>query len=152
MTDEMQRDATTGEHIMQALKDIKIGGKLVLDNDDVVTIIHLSRSQIVSQGDAGYYLNSSINGKSTELSEFDIKAKHDPRWWLKDLPDASIFNSEVEYLEYDPRKGWFCYIAGCGLPTYLDCLKTPKLAIDETNLSRITLLNLKTWQEQSKNV
>ena len=161
---EKKLDATTGEHTMQELKDIEVGGKLVLDNDDVVTIIHLNTSQIVSQGDAGYYLNSRINGKSTELAEFDIKAKHDPRWWLKDLPDADLFrgnwlacsdscdNSEWHVWDEEPSEGltsWVkkpCDNIFCERVT---AIKMPTLTGDAWKKSKISIARLKEWQEKT---
>jgi len=88
--------------------------------------------------------------------------RHEPRYWLKDLPDADLFT--YDWIACDSDGTWFYYMSeprsndvnhvekgsASEQSGHLDCLQMPRLKNDEWKLSKISMVELKEWQEANK--
>jgi hypothetical protein len=73
----------------------------------------------------------------------------DPRHWLKDLPDADLFDDSVSHIRNNGDLWEYCTASGEFWHQIL-LIKMPKLTGDEWKLSKISIPYLKAWQEQNK--
>ncbi|HHZ71427.1 MAG TPA: hypothetical protein EYN54_14375 [Methylococcaceae bacterium] len=73
--------------------------------------------------------------------------RHEPRYWLKDLPDADLFNVGIGGI-YCNKAGWF---ASSGeLSGSFITNRMPELTPNDYSLSKISMVELKEWQEANK--
>lgn len=109
-------------------------------------------------------LGGLINGGDSLITNSLVK-RHEPRWWLSQLPDADLL--DLEWLSIDNDNHIYLYnhepriLAGCerwnggysSESTRLSGLKCmPKLKNDEWKLSKISIDELRKWQNDNKNV
>lgn len=81
-----------------------------------------------------------------------IRAKNDPRHWLKDLPDADLFHNDLTWVEcHWKNKGNFWFASCKGIEAeYWVPLKMPTITEEECEQSKISIAKLREWQEANK--
>ena len=139
------------------LSDSKVGDEFNCRNHNVHKLVYVGIGEYCFNGAGGLHVVSA-DGKSTELI---LVSKHDPRHWLKDLPDAGLFADDVNHIAANCQSLWYwytgvsqnegsCFIARTGDVERLRGIKMPVLTGDEWKLSKISIPDLKAWQEQNK--
>lgn len=143
------------------LRVAKVGDGYEDEKGNVFEIIATGLVNIVvkSPHDGGFFVVSR-DGSFLMLSSLRLVKKHVPRPWLKDLPGADLFNGE--WLAYN-NNGWWnvfnaepvishayyaCQVNGKYHP--LNGVKMPTLTGDEWKDSKISIPDLKAWQEANK--
>lgn len=165
LPDAVMDKAKEKETKMIDLNGVKVGDSLVLRNSEVVNVLitHEESDQMVVGNEKAICICDMTTGAGSECSEYDIVSKHEPRHWLKDLPDVGLFNDEVKFLAWcNHRKGW-CAFGGEPIVDFDDShtngffsnypltgIKMPKLTGDEWKDSKISILDLKAWQLKNK--
>ncbi len=131
------------------LTGAKVGEKFMLSGEQEVAVLAVNEAQVVFSNDEGFYLNSAITGKSAEgVPEFDVVGKHDPRPWLKDLPDADLFSDDVDYILCTER-GWEFKLKSSFSTSDMTMVKMPVITSDQCKDSYITIVKLKAWQVEN---
>ena len=82
-------------------------------------------------------------------SDFCIVAKHDPHHWLKDMPDADLFKIQDGYLVLEARGTWYSRCNRTTAQYNLSGINMPTLTGDEWRNSKISIADLRVWQEQN---
>jgi len=140
------------------------------DNMEGVKLNGLAKLEYITpNGFYVFYCGSGEIGILIVVDEYGIGVytgkqqsftKHDPRHWMKDLPDADLFNDG--WLSLNRSNGWLWSIREpvLGLKSYslsaeyliydISFLKMPTLIADEWELSKISIPDLKAWQEANK--
>jgi hypothetical protein len=115
-------------------------------SNQVMKVVFVGKDDRVMQTDAGGLHVFNHNCKSSECGTWKITAKHEPRWWLKDLPDASFFEFYDTYeIRCESNGFWWANSEKINYPLNKD--KMPKLTGDEHKLSKISIPDLRTWQK-----
>jgi hypothetical protein len=133
-----------------------VGDKFVLNNGKVVSFFARTKMNSICEMEGGYAILYEHDGKFDEGVEhgeasesWRIVAKHDPRHWLKDLPDADLFDEDMDYLDFCGNVNhWRCTDID-GTYAWM-CLKMPTLTGDEWKLSKISIVELRAWQAANK--
>lgn len=109
-------------------------------SDDYVLIDQNGSHHVIDKG------SDSTNG-----TDFRLRSKYDHRHWLKDLPDADLFDSSVDWVEcHWKNKGNFWFGSNEGIEAeYWIPLKMPTITEEECEQSRISIPELRKWQVQS---
>ncbi len=121
----------------------KIGDKFNTDGEFTVGLVHKSAddTRFCLEQDGSLFILLR-DGSSKHLN---ITSKHDPRPWLKDLPDADLFHGDVEFIHC--IQGDWCYlIAGWMVCHKINIIKMPKLTADQWEDSKISITDLRAWQ------
>jgi len=150
---EIGMENTKEEATMIDLSKAEIGDEFVCDRDfkgDVVmsvVFVDKSKTCFVLRGDGGGDMFVHENGKGIVSGRQGVVSKHEPRWWLKKLPDADLFNADIESIKYemDSEKGNWYVAAGSG--DHWCSFKMPTLTGDEWKQSKISIDELREWQK-----
>lgn len=141
------------------LSTAEVGDELVCSDGDIHEVKYIGAAALCTIKDGDLYL-FWLNGVSAERSypkDFVIESKHEPRHWLKDLPDAKRLNDG--YFACDSDGSWYFHSDepeltesqwSSGDESCTSMFKMPNLAGDEWKLSKISIADLKAWQEQNK--
>lgn len=136
-------------------------GKVVGDqfecHGDIVTLAYISksRSRFVLDSNSGGVMVCNKNGNGCTSAPFQLKS-HDPRPWLKDMPDAGLFSDGWLAFEHE-GDGWSWYSSNpsCGDARlepaslwFLKCL--PLLTGEQWVDSCISIADLAKWQAERK--
>ena len=127
-----------------------------------VAFIDKSKTCFVLRGDGVGDLFVHENGKTIVSRLQGVIKKHDPRPWLKDLPDADLFN--YQWLACDEDGSWYYYSSEPKITPvnhhanhdvteqsgHLDCIKMPTLTGDQWKQSKISITELREWQETNQ--
>lgn len=140
-----------------------IGDEFVDGSGDKFKLLIIGENDAVVSGynndDRAYHYLVNLDGTFTD-EEICLVSKYDPRHWLKDLPDADLFTDG--WLSLSNHKGWLWSIKEPikGSKAYqlrsdyliydISFLKMPKLTGDEWKQSKISIVDLKAWQESNK--
>ena len=139
-----------------------IGKEFENDNGEIFTLMHIGTiNGVVSDFNGLFRLTPLIvgAGKLDNSVHFERMVKrHEPRWWLKDLPDADLL--KYYWVSCDGSGNWFNYSAepvihkddsyfhSGGPIQSMGCIKSmPTLKNEEWKLSKISIKELKEWQE-----
>lgn len=168
LVDDRPVNLTENKEVVMDLSFEDVGREFLTRDGRIVIGVLFSDVQFVTLDKEGekYFNIHRLDGVSTEYKELgglctctDIVSRYDPRPWLKDLPDYSIFKGE--YLTCDRDGVWVSHsedpkiVGGCwrkvGSPTYrrcsLDGLRImPVLEGDQWRLSKIKLSDLAEYQ------
>ena len=145
------------------LSSAKVGDKFVDSNRNIVEIMiadngcdrYVAKGLGVTGGKV-FYVVYDNDGVNLNDDCCDIIAKHDPRPWLKDLPNADLFEDDI-YLYCSASNQWsfggqstsLCseqtYFMGAR--TILSGIKMPNLTGDQWKDSKISIDELRDWQE-----
>jgi len=134
-------------------------------NDVVMEVLFSSESlATVILGANGFGdMQVDFDGMGITSKRQGVISKHEPRHWLKDLPDADLFT--YQWLACDEDGSWYYYSSEPKITTvnhhanyydateqsgHLDCLKMPTLTGDEWQLSKISIDELRAWQTVNK--
>lgn len=138
------------------LSSAKVGDKFDTVDCDVIELVSKGTNYATKSIKHGHHLLHKKDGRcdeyksgSTNLeSDWDIVANHDPRPWLKDLPDADSFLSGVKHLRCDSDYQWLAVVADGDY--YFNFTKTPTLTGDQWRDSKISIDELRAWQKLNK--
>ena len=135
--------------MMIDLTGAKVGEQYVIGSGEVMTVLIKTVDAIVLGNDE---LSCMVDfGGETQHanSSMSVIRKHEPRHWLKDLPSADLFEL---YGGVDLTCGengvWLSHDEG-GFTLPLNKGKMPTLTGDEWKDSKISIVDLKAWQEQN---
>ena len=147
------------------LNHCKIDDKFVTARGLVMTVFAFGHNSVVMRDEEGQFNVFDIDSGCVITfktgPQYDIVSKHDPRPWLKDLPDAGLF--EDGWLAIHADEGWYWFekepvisnneyyhTNGMFVLVPIMGIKMPKLTDDEWRDSKISIPDLKAWQEQNK--
>lgn len=124
--------------------------KVVIVGDiDVVTIAEYPKAEY-PEGNLHCVFRKS-NAEEVEDGSAVLVSKIDNRPWLKDMPDARIFDDKVKWLEYSG--GHECWLYSWN-DSYEDLrripLKMPEITQKQAKDSKITIKELREWQLNNK--
>jgi len=144
---------TQKETKMIDLSNAKVGDKFVLACGDTAELIDINKSkeEYLLKDNDGFHIND-IYGRSllAHSAGCNIVAKHDPRPWLKDLPDADLFTSSVTHICFNEEQGWL-YTMNCGKTWHqINVIKMPTLTGDQWEDSKISIDELRACQRENK--
>lgn len=148
----------------------KEGNKLKLTKDDIgkefenkagitfeVCLVGDHGAVLISQ--FGDYITCSLNGVISQDDDNLLVNRHEPRWWLKDLPNANLFKGK--WIACDRLNRWIIFphkpvIGSTGFyqgGSELVGIKMPLLKPKkcEWKLSEISIEELGKWQKENKN-
>jgi len=148
------------------LSNAKVGDKFVARNDTIVSFLARTKMNSICESNTGraivYHHNGQLDesvGAGINNYGWDIKSKHEPRHWLKDLPDADLFSDDVNWIAFDNNQSWWAYpsepellirdFEGKG-QQQIKAIKMPTLSGDDWKLSKISIADLKAWQGANK--
>lgn len=144
-----------------------IGNKFECNNDGYrrAKLVYISGSDRFCFENSGGGLFVTDEDGDFVTNKTSIVKRHEPRWWLSQLPDADLL--DLEWLSIDNDNHIYLYnhepriLAGCerwnggysSESTRLSGLKCmPKLKNDEWKLSKISIDELRKWQNDNKNI
>jgi hypothetical protein len=139
------------------LRTAKVGDEFVDKNSNIVELVIAdhSVSRYVGKGVGacggkvfyGIYTNEGCN---VDQRSCGLASKHEPRHWLKDLPNTDLFSLyKANYIYCDKTFGWKS-VSHSQMTLDLDDELMPTLTGDEWKLSKISIVELRAWQEQNK--
>ena len=147
------------------LSTAAVEDKLVDSDGAIHTIKIIGNGEVCTAMDGDFYL-FSFSGATSECNEdssIELVEKHEPRHWLKDLPDADLFTEEVEFLASDSDSVWWGYgddpeingryfegIDSWSMHPINMPINMPTLSGDEWELSKISIDDLRAWQKENK--
>jgi len=137
-------------------------GKKFEDRFEQVYKIQLcTDSDVAVTDNDGHIFVCDYDGVFENAITNQLIKRHEPRYWLKDLPDADLFT--YDWIACDENGEWYnyeysppilsdvAYGAGGGGMFCMACIKDlPKLTGDEWKLSKITIDDLRVWQKENK--
>ena len=147
-----------------------VGDKFLDDNDNVVEIVIVDHEtgRYIGKG-AGviggrtFYGVYYKNGYNDINDAVGLVSKHEPRHWLKDLPDADLFIDDITHIAGTRGGEWQAYRGESIMGTCcfdnestdtftssINMIKMPTLTGDEWCDSKISIVDLKAWQEVNK--
>ena len=109
---EVGMEDTKEETTMIDLSGCKLGDELLTEYEFVVVVIAISeasRTEVCCRFPDGGIALFDIDGKRSDHAKDPIISKHEPRHWLKDLPDADLFCTDINYIFATSDGYWFCY-------------------------------------------
>lgn len=137
-----------------------VGKEFEIGSGSVFKSLYFKNEQSVLEGPVGDLHVCDSYGYMDSLSVSIIK-RHEPRWWLKDMPDAGAF------ILFEIK--WLACIGGCWhahqdepifnndhfqydshMATILNRYLMPQLKGDEWELSKISIDDLREWQKENK--
>lgn len=139
------------------LTGTKIGEKyLTEDNQEcsVVAIGHYTVCFNLTVVDFLFVTND--DGKPSEThngcNELTIKCKVDTRPWIKDLPDADLFDPNVISIKVCEDNGWVYNMTNSQHACWhqINVIRMPQLTTDQLKDSEITIVDLKVWQRSNQ--
>ena len=143
---------------MQDLKSAKLKDNFLLRSGERVEIVMIDGNDYVVKSEVNGLMMMDISGAASN-SLNDIVSKHEPRPWLKLLPDADIFEDDIYlYCSFSGRWGYSKHsrrinqYGSCwaGSITLFSAIKMPTLTGEQWKLSKISIPDLKAWQLENK--
>lgn len=135
------------------LSTTKVGDEFVDGNDNIIKIVCVNNYApkkyvgTINGRSAGMY---DKHGKNIDPTCVNIVSRYEPRHWLKDLPDAWVFELyETLELSCGSSGVWFAHLRNDTLA--IAGPKMPTLTGEEWKLSEISIPDLKAWQEANSN-
>jgi len=162
---EVGTEDTKKEMMMIDLRGAKVGDYLNANSGGIYKVVMFGLVNLIVKlkgSDSAPYATCTMDGYIDE--KICIVSKHDRRWWLKDLPDADIFNDGWLAIQADEGWYWFerepvissddeyYHTNGMFILTPISGIKMPELADDEWKLSKISIAELREWQDEYINV
>jgi len=158
------KKATKVKEETTSLINAKRGEQFVLNNDEVVTFFARTKMSSICQLGNGYAMLYTHDGEFDEYvasdddaDNWNIKSKHDPRHWLKHLPDADLFHESFTHLACDRNGQWKVHASSplmYNFSEWKSMRHLPVLRIEgkaltgkEWEQSKISIPELKAWQE-----
>ncbi len=132
-------------------------------NNERYELLMKSDKDFVIKGNGGRLYIVNRQGSSYDADAVKLTTKHEPRHWLKDLPNTDFFSDGVNWLAYYKGIGaWFAYYSepssdnsgseDGGSISALDMIKMPKITGDEWKLSKISIPDLNAWQAANSKI
>ena len=134
-----------------------VGEKFENDFGQVFKIELCGGADIAVTDNDGYIFVCDYCGVFENKVTKPLVKRHEPRWWLKDIPDADLF--VCNWLACDKGGIWYGFggeeplIFECGyddengrMVTPLKSIRMPNLTSDEWKLSKISIKELREWQ------
>jgi len=159
-----KKQAPQKEIKMIDLSAAQVGDEFVDGVGEICKLVYMTdMDKCFEIGSSGLLITIDDNGGCSSAPARQLVSKHDPRHWLKDLPDVGLFNDEVKFLAWcNHRKGW-CAFEGEPIVDFDDShtngffsnypltgIKMPTLTGDEWKDSKISIPDLKAWQLNKK--
>ena len=143
-----------------------VGDKFKLRCGDTAELIGVNdkKTEFMLKDNDGFHIND-ISGISllAECGGCNIISKHDPRHWLKDLPDADLFTGEWIAVENNGENSdWYSFAKepllghgyhhtnGMFVMTLISGIKMPTITGDGWKKSKISIAELREWQKLNK--
>ena len=93
-------------------------------------------------------LDGSIHNAG-KYKDNKLVKRHEPRWWLKDMPDADSFSKDVSSIHFEGDMNWYVTDVN-GHDHWLPYADLPKLDDNDRKLSEMTIEYLRVWQKKNK--
>jgi len=164
--DEAKKEEQKKETTMIDLSTAKVGDKFDWSGDNMegVKLNGLAKLEYITpNGFYVFYCGSEHSGILIVVDEYGMGVytgkqqsftKHEPRHWLKDLPDASYFELfNIDYIHCSRGYKWLATgpgATGCARSLVLNQGEMPTLTDDQRRDSKISIVDLKAWQEANK--
>ena len=98
---------------------------------------------------SGLYVTNEKGKPSSGVVADEIIKRHEPRYWLKDLPDADAFSESVSCITCN-YKGWYVSKGSSLMSGEYVTNKMPQLTRNDYDLSKISIDDLREWQRVNK--
>lgn len=145
---------------MRDLTEDDIGKEFKTQHGAVFTVILVGNFNAIIENGCVGFLTCSLSG-DIDGSDSNLVKRYESRWWLKDLPNADLFDlRDDERLVCSGCLSWGVihkdakvsddgtyWAGGMGVISHI---KLPKLTGDEWELSKISIEELKLWQDNNK--
>ena len=138
---------TKKETKLKLTKD-DVGKEFENQNGAVYTVRLVNQVNVSIESTSGNYYSCHFDGVFHEGVCVLIK-RHEPRYWLKDLPDADLFIEGVLSIHFDAAQRWaVTYFDGHG--HWLPYAGLPMLDDENIAISLISIDDLREWQRVNK--
>ena len=126
-----------------------IGNKFENKKKGIFEVVAVGEHNASLLSKSGVYHSCQLDGVINTTSDNVLVKRHDPRWWLSQLPDADLFHEDVKLIGCHNSKeaGWWYVVDKNGSNRWLP-LVMPKLKAEDYLLSKITPDELREWQEK----
>ena len=139
------------ENEMMDLNGSKVGDKFNCDNGHRPELVFILGDNYCLSLNGELFLYKADGKLIQHVSENGehLVSKHEPRHWLKDLPDADLFELYgSEYISCAKTGDWYADNSELDIPVmFLNKDKMPKLTGDEYKQSKISIADLREWQK-----
>ncbi len=125
-----------------------VGKKFETSNGCVYSVALVNDENAVIESETGNYYSCDLHGKCFHGANSIIK-RHEPRWWLKDMPDADSFSKDVSSIHFEGDMNWYVTDVN-GHDHWLPYADLPKLDDNDRKLSEMTIEYLRVWQKKNK--
>jgi len=136
---------TKKENKLKLTKD-DVGKEFEIGSGSVFKSLYFKNEQSVLEGPVGDLHVCDSYGYMDSLSVSIIK-RHEPRYWLKDLPDADAFSESVSCIACN-SKGW--YVSRGSMMGHFITNKMPELTPNDYDSSEMAIMDLRVWQRENK--
>jgi len=137
---------TQKETKMIDLSSAKVGDKYKGEGGGIYTLDFVGDSYFVFKNENNLPCFVEVNGGFQDYRHSKLLSKYNSRPWLKDLPDADVFALyEAVNIQCNKSGIWFD-----NLSRSLGGSKMPTLTGDQWRDSKISIDELREWQEQNK--
>lgn len=150
-------DRPQQEEVIMYFMEGKVVGDQFKYYGQVATLAYISKSgnRFVLDSASGGVIVCNENGKGCTSDDFQLE-KHDPRPWLKDLPDASLLSCEVvgigKLKDHDGGYWYFVHSSDSSGDDrrFLPLSDMPMLSDKDCETSEISIADLAKWQAENK--
>lgn len=121
-------------------------GKEFLCNGHIAEVCNISDSaeRFVLYTSTDGFIIVNKNGESCTSDTFQLE-QYEPRYWLKDLPDADLFSKDVSSIHFEGDMNWYVTDVN-GHDHWLPYGDLPKLDDNDRKLSKISIDDLREWK------
>ena len=131
------------------LSNAVVGDKYLSENNMTYTVAVVGDINLVCRGFGNKLIFFDFDGSSEDGGVLLVK-KHDPRWWLSELPDAEWFELfSVDYIMFSSVGVWRAYMA-TGPEFILRQDRMPRPKGEEYQQSKISIKDLAEYQSKGK--
>ena len=125
-------------------------GKEFLYFGEIAKVCNVSDSAerfVLSTSTDGFIIVNK-NGESCTSDSYQLE-QYEPRYWLKDLPDADLFSKDVSSIHFEGDMNWYVTDVN-GHEHWCPYNDLPKLDDNDRKLSKISIDDLREWQRVNK--
>jgi len=146
----IQKETEMSKEKMIDLSSTRVGDDYNGQNGAVYSIVITGNNDwVVKDVNTGSHYVLLIDGTFDGYRNHKLVSKHDPRHWLKDLPDADLFSCNIDTIKMCEDNGWL-YTMNEGMTWHqINVIKMPTLTGEEWKLSKISIVELKEWQRNN---
>ena len=125
-------------------------GKEFLCNGHIAEVCNISDSaeRFVLYTSTDGFIIVNKNGESCTSDSFQLE-QYEPRYWLKDLPDADLFSKDASSIHFEGDMNWYVTDVN-GHEHWWPYNDLPKLDDNDRKLSKISIDDLREWQRVNK--